>query len=120
MEKFIPEIMEFTVDSKTHVVEFCRESMKEADSMGVTSNDSMGIYDRTALILYAGLKKNEPFISMRRAKEILDSAFEEGYSLDDFAEIVDEFTRCYKALFTGEGKKKGLVTRRNAAAKVQK
>lgn len=114
MEKFVPEILTLTIASQEHQIEFTREAMKEADSMGVTSNDSMGIYDRTALIVYAGLKKSEPFTSLKRAKELIDQALDEGYSLNDFADIVDEFTRCYKALFTGEGKKQGLVARRSA------
>lgn len=119
MEKYTPEVFEFEIGGYEYTVEFCREGMREADAAGVASNDSMGNYDRIRTVLYAGLKKHHPFITMKRAGEIVEQALDEGYGLDSFADIVDEFLLCYKATFTesGEGKKKKLISRRSEVAK---
>jgi len=117
-EKITSEVFDLTIGGRDYTVEFDREGMKEADSMGVATKEGMGLYDRTVVILYAGLKKNHPFTTVKLAKKILDTATEEdGYTLDDFSEIADEFTKWYKALFTepGESKKK-IVSRREAIA----
>lgn len=114
MEKYTPEVFEFEIGGREYTVEFCREGMKEADAAGVTANDNMGVYDRTRAVLYAGLKKHHPFITVKQAGNILEQALDEGYGLDSFSDIIDEFVACYKATFTesGEGKKK-LITRRS-------
>lgn len=110
-----PEIFDLTIGGRDYTVEFDREGLKEADSMGVATKDGMGLYDRTALILYAGLKKHHPFVTIKMAAKILDSAIDEGYTLDDFSEIADEFTKWYKALFIVSGeKKKKIISRRVA------
>lgn len=115
---FKPEIIDFTVGDRDYTVEFTREALREADGLGVFSNDSMGTLDRVTIALYVGLKKNHPFITMRRAREILDTAVDEGYSLDAFADVVDEMTRCYKAVFfnTDDSKKKLMVHRSTVKA----
>lgn len=115
MNTFVPEIFDLSIGGFDYVVEFNREGLKEADSMGVTANDIMGVYDRTRIILYAGLKKNNPFITIRRAGEILDAALDEGYGLDSFGDILEEFSRCYKAVFIESGVKniKKIISRRS-------
>lgn len=119
MEKRVPEVFDFAVGGKEYTVEFTRESIKEADGLGVTAQD-IGEFKRACIILYAGLKKNHPFITMKRAAQILDEALEDGYSLDEFSDMIDEFTAWYKALFSGSGtaKKKPLLSRRSSAEKV--
>lgn len=118
MNTFTPEIFDLSIGGYDYTVEFNREGLKEADGMGVTANDGMGLYDRTRIILYAGLKKNSPFISIKRAGDLLDTALDEGYGLDSFGDILDEFARCYKAVFIQSGGKTGkkLVSRRSEAA----
>ena len=119
MTTFKAEVFELTIGGYTHVIEFTRDSLKEADSMGVTSADGMGAYDRTRIVLFAGLKKHNAFITLKRAGEILDAALDEGYGLDSFGDLIDEFTRCYKAVFTesGEKKKAPLLIRRSQQQK---
>lgn len=119
MEKYTPEVFEFEIGGREYVVEFCREGMKEADAAGVTSNDNMGLYERTRAVLYAGLKKHHPFITVKQAGNILEQALDEGYGLDSFSDIIDEFAACYKATFTesGTSSKKKLVTRRSEQIK---
>lgn len=121
MEKFVPEIFDLSIGGRDYTVEFNRDSLKVADGMGVTANDDMGMYDRTRIILYAGLKKNNPFITLKRAGEILDAALDEGYGLDSFGDVLDEFSRCYKAVFTQSGEtKKKIVSRRSDAMPMKK
>lgn len=119
MENRTPEIFDFTIDGKDYTVEFTRDAIKEADGLGVTAQD-VGEFRRACIILYAGLKKNHPFITLKRASQILDQALEDGYSLDEFSDMIDEFTTWYKALFSGSGtaKKKPLLSRRSIADKV--
>lgn len=118
--KFKPEIMDFSMGNHDYTVEFTREAVREADSLGAVGNDSMGTLDRVTIALYTGLKKNHPFITVKRAREIVDSAIDEGYSVDAFADVIDEMFRCYKALFFNtEGAKKNLLVHRGAA-KTQK
>jgi hypothetical protein len=115
-DKITSEVFDLTIGDRDYTIEFDREGMKEADSMGVATKDGMGLYDRTVVILYAGLKMHHPFTTVKLAKKILDTATEEdGYTLDDFSDIADEFTKWYKVLFTesGESKKK-IVSRREA------
>ena len=113
-EKLTSEVFDLSIGGRDYTVEFDREGLKEADSMGVATKDGMGLYDRTAIILYAGLKKNHPFITVKLAVKILDSAIEEGYTLDSFSDIADEFTKWYKALFTESGESKRIISRRDA------
>ena len=127
MEKYKPEVFDLEIGGYEYTIEFCREGMKEADAAGVASDNSMGNYDRIRTVLYAGLKKHHPFITPKRAGEIMEQALDEGYGLDSFADIVDEFLLAYKATFTesGERKQKKLITRRSeqtkgTAAKTQK
>ncbi len=117
MDKRVPEVFDFTIDGKDYVVEFTRDAIKEADGLGVTAQD-VGEFRRACIILYAGLKKNHPFVTLKRASQILDDAMEEGYSLDEFSDMIDEFTTWYKALFSGSGtaKKKPLLSRRSNTA----
>lgn len=118
--KFKPEIMDFSVDGHDYVVEFTRDALREADGLGAFGNDAMGTLDRVTIALYTGLKKNHPFITVKRAKEIIDFAIDEGYSVDAFADVIDEMFRCYKALFFNtEGAKKNLLVHRGAT-KTQK
>lgn len=114
---FTPEIFDLDIGGNTYTIEFNRDGLKEADSMGVTANSDMGLYDRTTVVLYAGMKKNHPFVTVKQARNILDKAFDEGYGLDSFADILDEFGRAYKAVFTESGEKKGkkIVSRRSEA-----
>ena len=72
MEKYKPEVFDLEIGGHEYTVEFCREGMKEADTAGVASDNSMGNYDRIKAILYAGLKKHHPFITPKRAGEIMD------------------------------------------------
>lgn len=115
MEMRTPEIFDFEIDGKSYTAEFTRDAIKEADSLGVTGAD-VGEFRRACIILYAGLKKNHPFITLKRASQILDEALEEGYSLDEFSDLIDEFTSWYKALFSGSGtaKQKPLLRRRTS------
>lgn len=118
MEKYKPEVFDLEIGGHEYTIEFCREGMKEADAAGVASNDNMGNYDRTRAVLYAGLKKHHPFITVKRAGEILEQALDEGYGLDSFADIIDEFLLCYKATFTASGdSKKKLIARRSEQIK---
>lgn len=119
MEKYKPEVFDLEIGGNEYTIEFCREAMKEADAAGVVSNDNMGNYDRIKAILYTGLKKNHPFITPKKAGGILDQALDEGYGLDSFADIMDEFVLCYKATFSesGDSKKKKLITRRSEQIK---
>lgn len=121
MNTFKPEIFDLSIGGYDYAIEFNRDSLKEADSMGVTANDGMGMYDRTRIILYAGMKKNNPFITLKRAGEVLDAALDDGYGLDSFGDILDEFSRCYKAVFTqcGEAKRK-IASRRSEAIPTKK
>ena len=127
MEKYKPEVFDLEIGGNEYTVEFCRDGVKEADAAGVTSNDNMGHYERIRTVLYAGLKKHHPFITPKRAGEIIEQALDEGYGLDSFSDIVDEFLLAYKATFTesGASKQKKLITRRSeqikgATAKTQK
>lgn len=119
---FTPEIFDLEIGGYSYAIEFNREGLKEADSMGVTANNEMGLYDRTAIVLYAGMKKNHPFVTIKQARNILDKAFDDGYGLDSFADILDEFGRAYKAVFTESGEKKGkkIVSRRSEAVPTKK
>lgn len=117
-----PEVFEFSIGGRDYTVEFTHEAIKEADSMGVVSNDKMGLYDRTALILYVGLKKHNPFLTysqVSRKGGLLDQALDDGYDLGSFSDIVDEFTKWCQASFTDHGGKK-IVSRRKAAAEKTK
>ena len=118
MSNFVPEIFDLSIGGHDYTVEFNREGLKEADSAGVTASESMGLYDRTRIILFAGLKKHHPGITQKRVGDILDAALDEGYGLDSFADILDEFSRCYRAVFTQSGEtKKKIVSRHSDAAK---
>ena len=120
-EKITSEVFDLAVGGRDYTVEFDREGMKEADSMGVATKDGMGLYDRTVVILYAGLKKHHPFTTVKLAKKILDTATEEeGYTLDDFSDIADEFTKWYKALFTESGESKKKIVSRRAETSLKK
>lgn len=117
---FKPEIIDFTVGGHDYTIEFNRESLREADSLGAFSNDSMGMLDRVTIALYTGLKKNHAFVTVKRAREIIDDAMDEGYSLDAFADVIDEMLRCYKAVFFNtDNPEKKLLVHRNSA-KTQK
>ncbi|TXH15524.1 MAG: hypothetical protein E6R03_07070 [Hyphomicrobiaceae bacterium] len=114
---FEPQTFDFEVDGRAHVIEFDREALKIADSMGVMSNDGMGLLDKTITILYVGMLKNEPFMTPKRASEIFYKYLDgEDCSMDDFSEIIDEFTRCWKAVFTASGKKNKIQSRQSKAA----
>jgi hypothetical protein len=125
MEKTIatqlqPEIFDFTIDGRDYTVEFTRDAIKEADHLGAVSDDKMGLYDRTAIILYAGLKKHHPFITLsqvQRKDGLLDQALADGYDLGSFSDIVDEFTKWCQASFTDRGGKKIVSRRKTMAAK---
>lgn len=114
MDSFKAEILDFTIGGRDYTVEFNRDALKEADRMGAAS-ENIGTTDRVAIILYAGLKKHHQFITPKKVAALIDTALDEGYKLDDFADIVDEFNRCYKATFFSSGEeKKSLVSRRTA------
>lgn len=107
MSSFQPNIYDIDVDGRTYAIEFDREALKEADAMGVF-NDNIGIlYQRPEIILYAGLKMHKPDITINLARKIWESMLEEGYSVKDFNDTIgDEFSRCFKAFFPENGKKK--------------
>ena len=56
MQNLDSEVFDLNIGGRDYTVEFNRDTIREADSLGVISNDNMGIFDRTALVLYAGLK----------------------------------------------------------------
>lgn len=118
MFEYTPEIFDLEVGGNTYTVEFNREALKEADSMGLLVDSHMGVYDRTAVALYAGMKKNNPFITPKQAQRILDKALDEGYSLNSFADILEEFGRAYKAVFMQSEETKKVISRRSAPAKI--
>lgn len=99
MDKFTPEVFDLTVGGRDYVIEFNREAIKEGDSIGITRDESMGYFDLTKNVLYVGLKKNHPHITPKRAAEILETALDEGYGLESFGDITNEFYRCYKSIF---------------------
>lgn len=112
------EIFDITLGNHNYTIEFDRSAIKTADNMNVSSND-IGELQRITIILYVGLMKHHDFITLKKVSKILDEALDEGYSLDSFAEIVDEFTANYKMLFSESAgtKKKPLVSRRNQVEK---
>lgn len=113
-----PEIFEFQIGGRDYTVEFTREAIKEADHLGALSDDKMGLYDRTAIILWAGLRKHNEFITysqVSRKGGLLDQAIADGYDLNSFSDIVDEFTRWVQASFTDRGGKK-IPSRRKTVA----
>lgn len=114
---FTPEIFEFSLGGYDYTVEFNREALKDADSMGAVSDNSMGTYKRTAVILFAGLKKHHPNITFTRATKLVDAAIDEGFGLDGFSDIIDEFTRCYMAVFTPSKDSHTLVKKRGVEKK---
>ena len=114
---FTPEIYEFSIAGYDYVVEFNREALKEADSMGAITDEGMGAFKRTCVILYAGLKKHHPNITYNRVTKIVDAAIDEGYGLDGFSDIVDDFTLCYKAVFTPSTDNLTLVKKRGVEKK---
>lgn len=113
MEKFEPEIFEIEVNDRVYTVEFCREGLKEADSMGIFQDVSTGILtEKPAIVMYAGLKLHKPDITLNLAKKIWESMLEEGYSIEEFNNtIMEEFMRCFRAFFTQKGKK-SIVARK--------
>lgn len=114
MNSFKPDVITFTIEGRDYTVEFNRESLKNADDAGAASNSDMGIFARTRVILYAGLKKHHPNITLKRAGEIIDAALDEGYGIEGFTDILEEFSRCYAAVFTQSGEtKKKLTTRQS-------
>lgn len=111
-----PEVFEFSIGGRDYTVEFTHEAIKEADHLGAVSDEKMGLYDRTAVILYAGLKKNHPFITLSQVSRkggLLDQALADGYDLGSFSDIVDEFTKWCQVSFTDQGGKK-IISRRKA------
>jgi len=113
VKDYIPEVFDFEVNGIPYTVEFCREGLKEADSYGVLTNNDMGLVDKTAIVLYAGLKKNNPYITLKQAKRILDNALESGeYSLNSFEDIFDEFVRAMQGTFIQSTGKKVIKSRR--------
>lgn len=120
MEKFVPEIFDFNIGGHDYTVEFNREAIKEGDSLGLTRDDSMGYFDLTKNILYVGLKKNHPHITSKRASEILEKALDEGYGLESFGDILNEFYRCYKAVFIESKGAKEIRSRSTDTAAAKK
>lgn len=112
MAKFASSPMSMTIGGETYTIEFNREAIKLAATMGVT-NDTASVFERVKNILYCGLKKHHPFITPKRTEDIIDQAMSEGYGLNSFSEVTDEFGRCYQAVFTEseEVKSKPLITR---------
>lgn len=109
---FNSQVFDVPYGTGSYVIEFCREGLREADSLGVL-NDSIGILDKLSIILYAGLKKNHPFMTPSKAKKILDDLLEEeDYDVSSFDEIIEEFNRCYKECFFGQAKKAKKFTAR--------
>lgn len=121
MENIDAEVFDLNIGGRDYTFELDRDSLKEADSMGV-GNANMGLFARTAIILYAGLKKHNPFLmpsQVSRKGGLLDQALEDGYDFGSFAPMVDEFTKWYNAFFTDQGGKK-IISRRQAVKVAKK
>lgn len=109
---FKAEILDIQLGGKVREIEFDRESLKLADSMGVFGSD-MGMFDRVVSVLYCGLRKHDPTISKGLIIKMVDQALNDGYGLDAFSDVIDECTRCYIGNFTQSGDKPPLVSRRS-------
>jgi len=122
MQNTESEVFDLNIGGRDYTVEFNRDAIREADGLGVLSNDNMGIFDRTALVLYAGLKMHHPAITpskVSRKDGLLEQALNEGYELDSFVNIMDEFSKQVNASFGGHNGKK-IVSRRQTATKTAK
>lgn len=122
MQNTESEIFDLNIGGRDYTVEFNRDAIREADGLGVLSNDNMGVFDRTACVLYAGLKMHHPMITpskVSRKGGLLDQALSEGYDFNSFVPIMDEFAQQVNTSFTGRNGKK-IVSRRQAATKTAK
>lgn len=122
MQNLDSEVFDLNIGGRDYTVEFNRDTIREADSLGVISNDNMGIFDRTALVLYAGLKMHHPGMTpskVSRKDGLLEQALSDGYEFDSFVPIMDELTRLFNLIFGGHNGKK-IVSRRQAATKTAK
>lgn len=119
MEKFAPEVFDFNIAGNDYVIEFNREAIKEGDSLGLTRDSTMGYYELTKNILYVGLKKNHPHITPKRAGEILEKALDDGYGLESFGDVLNEFYRCYKVLFIESKGTKEIRSRSSETAQAK-
>ena len=102
---FEAKILTMDMNGRSYKIEFDRDAVKAVDMSG-SLREGAGTIELTAAVLHAGLKKHNE-ISRKRVMELIDTALDEGYGLDAFSDVLEEFTRCYKALFTpsGSGKK---------------
>lgn len=122
MQNTESEIFDLNIGGRDYTVEFNRDSIREADSLGAASNDKMGIFDRTALVLYAGLKMHHPATTLSKVSRkdgLLEQALDGEYDFESFVPIMDEFNRQFNASFTGHNGKK-IVSRRQVATKAAK
>lgn len=98
---FDTKIMNMELNGRSYKIEFDRDAVKSVDSSGAL-REGAGTIELTAAVLHAGLKKHNE-VSRKRVMELIDAALDEGYGLDAFGDVLEEFTRCYKALFTPSG-----------------
>lgn len=71
--------------------------------------------ENIAIVLYAGLMKHHKHITLNLTKKIVDDILDEGYGLDSFSDILDEYARCYRETFSAsdEMKTKNKFARRD-------
>lgn len=107
-------IYTLTIGGRDYKAELTREALKTGDSLGVLTD--IGDMRRISLILYVSLMKHHPFMTLKKAEQLVDTALDEGYCLGDFSVLVDEYTAWYKAVFTrSEKQKKPLLQLQNSA-----
>ena len=103
---FDAKILTMELEGRSYKIEFDRDAVKAVDGSGAL-REGAGSLELTAAVLHAGLKKHNE-VSRKRVMELIDAALDEGYGLDAFGDVLEEFTRCYRALFTSSGNGKKL------------
>ena len=90
-----------------YIAEFDTDTVKRCEDMGVLENKEKPI-EFTFICFYASILKNQPHVSVRKARELFDAVIkDEEYGISAFDDIVEEFTTLYSMLFTVKsGKKK--------------
>jgi len=105
-------VFNMEIGGKEYTIEFTRAALKQAEKMG-SLNDGSGIFDKLEIILFAGLQKHHgrDFRSVAKVDALLDTALDDGYSLESFSDIVEEYAALFEANFSAAGEEVKKPTR---------
>lgn len=99
------------VDEKEYTLEYVRDSVRQFESMGGSTQDIQNkLYSSVDILFYCGLRKHHKEISPNLSKKISDKAIEE-YGIEEvYSVLVERFSSVYMGEGSSENKKSFLVS----------